>query len=88
MSEGLWPGGQGGGLGAQIIYVGVGFPSRIQCIPPRLKHPRLAALDSSLPKQNRTPKEVWEYTWKSQTRSCVCDVQRGFCAPRLFWDYS
>ena len=26
------PGGQGGGLGAQILYVGVGFPSRIQCI--------------------------------------------------------
>ena len=25
-------GGQGGGLGAQILYVGVGFPSRIQCI--------------------------------------------------------
>ena len=25
-------GGQGGGLDAQILYVGVGFPSRIQCI--------------------------------------------------------
>ena len=25
-------GGHGGGLGGQILYVGVGFPSRIQCI--------------------------------------------------------
>ena len=29
---GTLAGGQGGGLGAQILYVGVGFPSRIQCI--------------------------------------------------------
>ena len=28
----LLMGGQGGGSSAQILYVGVGFPSRIQCI--------------------------------------------------------
>ena len=27
ISEGPWPGGQGGGLGTQILYVGVVFPS-------------------------------------------------------------